>query len=203
MMLTSDIALLNDPSYVGYVNTYHKYPDNFSSAFQDAWYKLTTRDMGPVTRCIGPYVPPAQPFQNPLPPAPPPSQLANFDAVRSLIMASLYAPITSTAIKADVVNGQYYYGALYVQLAWNSASTFRATDYRGGANGATIRFDSEASWDSNVGMSDVLAYLGTSVIDKYTGPGILSWADTIVLAGQVALENAGAERQVSEEIMNF
>ena len=190
MMLTTDIAFLNDPSFLSFVHEFQNFPV-FGEAFQNVWYKLTTLDMGPVTRCIGPFVPPAQPFQNPLPPSPPKSKLPDFSIVRKLIQAALFAPITPTAVQADIVNGKFYYGALFVQLAWNCASTFRATDFRGGCNGATIRFNPQASWGVNVGMKDVLKYLGDNVISKYTGPGVLSWADTIVLAGNVALESAG------------
>jgi len=190
MMLTTDVALLHDPSYLNFVNYYNKFNFIFGDHFQRAWYKLTTRDMGPVTRCLGPNVPPAQPFQYPLPPTP--SLLANFNTVRSLIVNSLYAPITSSGTPADIVNGQYYYGALYVQLAYQCANTFRATDFRGGCNGATIRFSPQKDWAVNVGMGDVLDYLGRTVKSLYNGGGALSWADLIVLAGQTALEEAGA-----------
>ena len=192
MVLTTDLALTKDPSYLSQLQKFTDFAF-FGATFQNVWYKLTTFDMGPVTRCVGDLVPPAQPFQNPLPPPPP--QLPNFTMVRQLIQASLYAPITPNAIPADIVNGRFYYGALFVQLAWNCASTFRATDYRGGCNGATIRFEPQLSWDVNVGMADVLTYLQTNVVQKYTGPGTLSMADTIVLAGQVALQKAGIEKK--------
>eukprot|EP00965_Chrysotila_dentata_P138472 4580380-Pleurochrysis_carterae.AAC.1 len=83
-----------------------------------------------------------------------------------------------------------YYGALFVRLAWQSASTFRVTDYLGGANGARIRFSPQADWPENAGLDQAIALL-KPVKDKYGDK--LSWADLIVLAGTTALKSAGAK----------
>jgi catalase-peroxidase len=190
MMLTSDISLTYDESYRNYSTLFANDMAALETAFAHAWYKLTTRDMGPVARCLGNLVPPAQPFQYPLPPAPPASQLAAFDSVRTDLLAAM-RPATvpaGAAINPDVLpSGDLYYGAAFVQLAWHCASTFRKTDYLGGCNGARIRFDPQRSWPVNVALDEVLALL--SPIKAKYGAG-LSWADLIVLAGQVAIEDA-------------
>jgi catalase-peroxidase len=99
VMNTADIALLKDPEYLKYVNLFATDLDALGKAFAAAWYKLVTRDMGPVTRCLGPDVPPAQPFQNPLPL--PPSAQANFTQVRADIVEALTEP--STSLEGDKV----------------------------------------------------------------------------------------------------
>lgn len=95
-----------------------------------------TRDMGPVTRCLGKLVGPAQPWQYPLPD--PPAQLPDFTAVQKDILEAIDKD--SSAISPDVVDGKPYYGALFAHLAYQCASTFRETDHSGGCNGARIRF---------------------------------------------------------------
>ncbi|KAG5184208.1 heme peroxidase [Tribonema minus] len=175
-MLTTDVALTRDPDYLQIVQEYAADLDAFDTTFKNAWYKLTSRDMGPVTRCIGPDVPPAQPFQDPLPPAP--EQLADFGAARTAV-ASLLAsdPAHAAAVSA---------------LAYNCASTFRATDYLGGCNGARIRFEPDKYWPANAGVDQVLQLL-TPIKAQFdtANNGVLSWADLIVLAGTVANEVAG------------
>ncbi|KAI8826211.1 heme peroxidase [Fimicolochytrium jonesii] len=186
-MLTADVALLHDPSYRALVEEYARDRRSLEKDFSEAWYKLTTRDMGPVTRCHGPTVPAPRPFQNPLPARTAP--LPNFSAVKSDIGRLLQTDKAAAACPGDGPNGKYY-GALFVELAWRCASTFRATDFAGGCNGARIRLAPEKDWPENVGINQVLDVL-RPVKAKY---GVeLSWADLIVLAGQTALEKAGSK----------
>ncbi|KAJ3172548.1 hypothetical protein HDU88_005876 [Geranomyces variabilis] len=183
-MLTADLALLHDPIYLKLVKEYALDLKSLEHDFERSWYKLMSRDVGPATRCQGSRVPPPQPFQNPLPAAP--AKLANFDAVRADLVKILTG---KSYIPGDGPSGQYY-GALFVELAWRSASTFRITDHFGGANGARIRLSPEKDYADNVGMDKVLEVL-SAVKSKY--PKGLSWADLIVLAGEVALEHAGSK----------
>merc|ERR1711871_1351475 len=178
MMLTSDISLTQDPQgeYQKIITMYANEPAAFDHAFAHAWYKLTTRDMGPVQRCAGKDVPPAQEWQNPLPA--PPAKLADFSAVRSSIE------------QVFTKDPDYAEGELLMRLAYQSASTFRITDYLGGANGARIRLSPQKDWPQNAGLYEALRLL--EPIKKEYGEA-LSWSDLIVLAGNVALEKAGAE----------
>ncbi|TPX58004.1 catalase-peroxidase [Powellomyces hirtus] len=188
-MLTADVALLYDPSYRALVKEYARDLPSLERDFGAAWYKLVSRDMGPVSRCRGPRVPPPQPFQNPLPA--PPTKLADFRAVRKDVEQYLTTKSSlSEQIPGDGPNGRNY-GALFVELAWRCASTFRATDFFGGCNGARIRLNPEKNWPENTGMDKVLHVL-SKVKSKY--PAGLSWADLIVLAGETALEKAGSNR---------
>lgn len=184
MMLTSDISLLNDPakSYQQYVNLFATNLTALNHVFSHAWYKLVTRDMGPVTRCVGPWVPPPQPFQNPLPPTP--SRLPDFTQVRSAIREAIYS--NSSVLAADPSSRGPYYGAVFVHLAWQCSSTFRHSDYLGGCNGARIRFSPQKDWPSNVAMDKALQLLNP-IQQRFMN---LSWADLIVLTGTVALEDA-------------
>jgi catalase (peroxidase I) len=146
-----------------------------------------TRDMGPVTRCLGPFVPPAQPFQMPLPA--PAKKLADFDAVAADVK-SLIASNQPAASPADRgADGKPTYAAQLAQLAAACAGTYRATDYAGGCNGARIRFAPQKDWPDNKGLDKVLKLL-EPVKSKY-GDG-LSWADLIVLAGTTANEQGAA-----------
>lgn len=167
-MMTTDISLIHDPAGM-YQKLVAHYASNMSALtfdFSHVWYKLMTRDMGPVSRCVGPYIPSVQNFQNPLPAKP--SNLADFAMV-------------STTLADLIGKNRENYTGLFVQLAWQCASTFRQTDYLGGCNGARIRFQPQISWTNNVNLNNALEYL-QPVKDKY-GDG-LSWADLIVLAGK-------------------
>jgi len=170
MMLTSDISLLHDPrgEYIKYVKMFAENITLFEEAFAAAWYKLTTRDMGPAARCVGPWVPPPQPFQNPLPP--PPANPPNYGAI-AIELKGLLAE--TPALRAE-----------FIALAHQCAATYRVTDHIGGCNGARIRFAPEAAFPSNAGLDATLAALGR-VRDEHDG---LSWADLIVLAGAVAVQ---------------
>ena len=183
MMLTADISLIRDSSYLNIVKSYAKDLKLFSSDFSHAWYKLTTRDMGPVTRCFGENVLPPQPFQYPLPEAS--SYQPNWMLVKKAIIELMNMEFD--VLKPDYNNGKPYYGGWFVRLAWQCASTFRKTDYLGGCNGARIRFSPQKDWSENVAMNDVLLIL-KAVKDKFGDN--LSWSDLIVLAGTAALEEA-------------
>uniref|UniRef100_K3X7P5 Plant heme peroxidase family profile domain-containing protein n=1 Tax=Globisporangium ultimum (strain ATCC 200006 / CBS 805.95 / DAOM BR144) TaxID=431595 RepID=K3X7P5_GLOUD len=187
-MLTADIALLHDPSYKAIATEFASNLTSLNEAFSHAWYKLTSRDMGPVARCRGNNVPPAQPFQNPLPAAP--AQLPKFEAVRKQIKNLLTTAVVGLTSDQNCGGNKVYNGALFVNLAWQCASTFRLTDYAGGCNGAKIRFSPQKDWPLNAGMDEVIAALERI---KSSTPN-LSMADLIVLAGQVALEEAGAAK---------
>lgn len=177
MMMTSDISLLHDPegSYQQLVKAWANDTRDFDHAFAHAWYKLTTRDMGPVSRCVGQDVPPVQAWQNPLPE--PPSQLANFTLVKQSLLQNV--------LRKDAQND---HAALLLRLAWQCSSSFRQTDYLGGCNGARIRFSPQKDWPVNQQTDRALALL-EQVKDEFGES--LSWADLIVLAGNVAVEFAG------------
>jgi catalase (peroxidase I) len=182
MMLTSDISLLRDPenSYQDIVREFATDQPAFDRMFAHSWYKLTTRDMGPHTRCFGENVPPAQDWQHPLPPAPADSALPDFAAVKTSIRA---------LIDATPSGDQPAIGPLFARLAWQCTVTYRATDHRGGCNGARVRFSPEKDWPSNIASDRAIEAL-ESVKEAFGSP--LSWADLIVLAGQTAQEAAGA-----------
>lgn len=187
MRLTSDMSLINDEHYLPLVQQFAQDVSAFDDAWKHAWYKLTTRDMGPVTRCVGKYVPPAQPWQHPLPA--PPAVLADFRAVRRAVVEILHT--SNPVLPADVFDGQPYYGALFVRLAWRCAGTFRKTDYLGGCNGARLRFSPEKEWPANAALDKTLQLL--QPIKQRFGDA-LSWADLIILAGSTAIEEAGGRK---------
>ena len=170
MMLTSDIALMHDPegSYQEIVKEFAEDPAALDHAFAHAWYKLTTRDMGPVSRCLGPLTAPEQPWQYPLA-----KPIVNGSSVESV----------KAAIAKKAVGGNV---AAFIRLALNSAMTFRVTDFRGGLNGARIRFAPEKDWPTNAGLGGALDALAPIHASHK-----ISWADLIALAGTVALEKAG------------
>ena len=175
-MRIADVSLTADPTYLDIVRHYADDLPAFDNSFAHAWYKLTTRDMGPATRCVGADVPAPQPFQYPLPP--PPSDLADladFGAVKASILSKLLA--------------EPALGPELVRLAFSCASTFRVTDYQGGCNGARVRFEPQTSWAINGGLDTALTALAPIKAAHADG---LSWADLIVLGGTTALENAGA-----------
>jgi len=175
-LLTSDVALMwKDEAYMNLVSKFAEDMEAFDEEFEHAWYKLTTRDMGPITRCSNEDTPPAQPFQYPLPP--PPEQLADFEEVKLKIGEVL-----------DNDNGEAI--GMFTRLAWQCSSTFRSTDYLGGCNGARIRFSPQKDWSVNINAQNALEFL--EPIKQEFGEN-LSWADLIVLAGNTALEKAGGK----------
>lgn len=190
MMLTSDVSLISDEAYLEIVKQFAANQAEFERQFAAAWYKLTSRDMGPATRCIGSNVPDPQPFQYPLPPPVPEDELPDFNAVKKDIEAVMRAPFDS--VLAQDEGGSY--GPFFVRLAWQCASTHRQTDYLGGCNGARIRFSPEKDWPANAALDKALLLLNPVKL-KYGSS--LSWADLIVLAGTTALEDAGRHARLT------
>jgi len=175
IMLTADLALMADETYKPISMQYAANQSLLEADFGAAWYRLTSADMGPASRCIGEYARPAQHWQHTLPEYT--GELPDFTAVRTTIQDLL---------DADDAN----YDA-FVNLAYQCANTFRETDYRGGCNGARIRFAPENEWAVNAGTADALTTLEAV---KEAHPDA-SYADIIVLAGQTAIESAGGEAQ--------
>ncbi|MGA1196320.1 MAG: catalase/peroxidase HPI [Candidatus Latescibacterota bacterium] len=189
MMLTTDLALRFDPIYEPISRRFHKNPDQFADAFARAWYKLTHRDMGPPARFLGPEVPKETLiWQDPVP------------AVdHALIDEQDIATLKEKILKSGLSISQL------VSTAWASASTFRGTDKRGGANGARIRLAPQKDWEANTPaeLSQVLHALET-IQTEFNGAQSnnkkVSLADLIVLGGCAAIEkaakNAGHNIQV-------
>jgi catalase-peroxidase len=175
MMATSDLAILADPEYRKIAERFRDNPAEFADVFARAWYKLLHRDMGPVARYLGPWVPEPQLWQDPIPAGP---QLSESD------VASLKAAVLASGLSVPDL----------VRTAWASAATFRSTDKRGGANGARLRLAPQKDWDVNAGTSDVVAKLE----ELRAASGIdVSLADLIVLAGSAAVEKAAQDAGVS------
>ncbi len=176
-MLTSDLALRFDPAYEKISRRFLENPDQFAEAFARAWFKLTHRDMGPIQRYLGPLVPKETLiWQDPVPAGKAPSD-ADIKALKDKIAAS---GLTVSEM---------------VSTAWASASTFRGSDKRGGANGARIRLAPQKDWEVNqpAQLSKVLAKL--DAIRKESGN--VSLADMIVLAGNVGVEKAARDAGVA------
>ncbi len=189
MMFTTDLALKLDPIYGPISKRFHENPEEFADAFARAWYKLTHRDMGPVTRCLGPLVP-AEPqlWQDPVP-----------DVTHELIGEQDTADLKGTILASELSISQL------VSTAWASAATFRGTDKRGGANGARIRLAPQKDWEVNnpAELGKVLQTLEgiQSAFNSSQSNGKrVSLADVIVLGGCAAVEeaakNAGHDLQV-------
>ncbi|KAJ3125783.1 hypothetical protein HK100_010601 [Physocladia obscura] len=184
-MLTADIALLHDPIYKSILPTYANDLQKLGTDFAAAWYKLTTEDMGPQSRCINADAPPPQEFQNPLPA--PPANPASASAVSAAIKSSLLYTANSNITSDSSENGGTWFGTQFVDLAYQCASTYRSTDYRGGCNGARIRFSPEKDLPWNAGTDQILQVL-ESVKTQFGDA--LTWSDLIVLAAQTALADA-------------
>ncbi|MEM7205819.1 MAG: catalase/peroxidase HPI [Planctomycetota bacterium] len=188
MMLTTDLALRMDPGYGPISKRFHENPAEFNAAFAKAWYKLTHRDMGPYSRCLGAEVPEPQVWQDPVP------------AVdHELIGASDIA-----ALKRQIVGSGLSIAEL-VSTAWASAATFRGTDKRGGANGARIRLAPQKDWAVNqpTQLTKVLGTLEGIQRDfngAQSGGKKVSMADLIVLAGCAAIEEAAKKAGHSVEV---
>ncbi len=179
MMLTTDLALIVDPAYKEISRRFYENPDQLADAFAKAWFKLLHRDMGPVARYLGPWVPDEQlPFQDPLP----------------AVTHTLIDDADTAALKGKILGSGLSVSQL-VSTAWASASTYRDTDKRGGANGARIRLAPQAGWDVNV-SSGVPAVLETlegiqrEFNSAQANGKMVSLADVIVLGGCAAVEAA-------------
>ncbi|MFC5453643.1 catalase/peroxidase HPI [Prosthecobacter fluviatilis] len=178
MMFTTDIALREDPAYEKISRRFLEHPDEFAAAFAKAWYKLTHRDMGPVSRLLGSEVAPPQLWQDPVP----------------KVDHELIGAQDIVRLKADILGSGLTTGQL-VSTAWASAATFRGSDKRGGANGARIRLAPQKDWAVNQPeqLQKVLAVLEKIQKDfnaEQKGGKKVSLADLIVLGGCAAVEDA-------------
>ncbi|GLY07658.1 catalase/peroxidase HPI [Actinoplanes sp. NBRC 101535] len=179
-MLTTDLSLRVDPAYEKISRRFLANPDEFALAFAKAWYKLLHRDMGPVSRFLGPWVPEAQLWQDPVP----------------AVEGALVGDADIAALKEKVLGSGLTIAQL-VSTAWASAASFRFTDKRGGANGARLRLEPQRSWEVNAATGDVLAKL-EQIQGEFNAAGgaQISLADLIVLAGSAAVEKAAADAGV-------
>jgi catalase-peroxidase len=181
-MLTTDLSLRFDPAYEKISRRFYQHPDEFADAFARAWFKLTHRDMGPIQRYLGPLVPnEALIWQDPIPPV-------DHELIGEQDIAVLKAKILASGLTVSQL----------VSTAWASASTFRGSDKRGGANGARIRLSPQKNWEVNqpANLKTVLAKL--EAIQKEfnasaTDGKKVSLADLIVLAGGAAIEKAARD----------
>ena len=183
-MLTSDLALRFDPIYAPIARRFKDNPEQLADAFARAWYKLIHRDMGPLARYLGPEMPNEELlWQDPLPKADP-STISEQDIA---------------ALKARILASGLSVGEL-VSTAWASASTFRGSDKRGGANGARLRLAPQKDWAANQGVDKVLAALEKIRGEFNNGGKKVSLADLIVLAGTAAVEKAAKDAGYSGSV---
>ena len=181
MMLTTDLALKVDPIYGPITKRFHENPDQLADAFARAWYKLLHRDMGPVSRFLGPWVPEPQLWQDPVP-------AVDHDLIGDGDVAALKDKVLASGLSVSQL----------VSAAWASAASFRGTDKRGGANGARIRLAPQKDWAANdpAELAKVLQTLEGIQQDfnsSQSGGTKVSLADLIVLAGCAAVEKAAKD----------
>jgi catalase-peroxidase len=178
-MLTTDLALRVDPAYEKISRRFFENPDQFADAFARAWYKLTHRDMGPIARYLGPEVPSeVLIWQDPIP-------AVAHTLIDAADIAALKSQILASGLRVSDL----------VSVAWASASTFRGSDKRGGANGARIRLSPQKYWEANnptilSKVLDTLEGIQKSFNGAQTGGKQVSLADLIVLGGCAAIEQA-------------
>ncbi|MER7185170.1 catalase/peroxidase HPI, partial [Streptomyces hyaluromycini] len=185
-MLTTDLSLRFDPIYEPIARRFHENPDQFADAFARAWYKLTHRDMGPKSLYLGPEVPEETLlWQDPLP-------QAEGEAIDAADVTALKAKLLDSGLTVSQL----------VSTAWASASTFRGSDKRGGANGARIRLEPQRGWEANDPdeLAQVLRVLEGVQRDFNTGAKKVSLADLIVLGGAAAVEKAAKDGGVDIEV---
>jgi len=181
-MLTTDLALKEDPDYLKISKHFHENPEEFADAFSRAWYKLTHRDMGPISRYLGPEVPSEELiWQDPIPKVD--YEIVNENDVKELKKKILDSGLTVSQM---------------VSTAWASASTFRGSDKRGGANGARIRLEPQRHWEVNnppqlQKVITKLEEIQKEFNDAQSGNKKVSIADLIVLGGCVAVKKAAAD----------
>jgi len=182
MMTTADMAMREDPEYRKISEHFYNNPDEFADAFARAWFKLTHRDMGPKARYLGPEVPAEDLiWQDPIP-------AVDHELIDNADIADLKSKILASGLSVSEL----------VYTAWSSASTFRGSDMRGGANGARIRLAPQKDWDVNqpAQLAKVLAVLESiqrAFNHAQTGNKKVSMADLIVLGGCAAIEKAAAD----------
>jgi catalase-peroxidase len=177
-MLTTDLALRLDPIYGPIAKRFHENPDQLADAFATAWYKLLHRDMGPLSRYLGPWVPEPQLWQDPVPPV-------DHDLIGEQDIAALKGKILASGLSISRL----------VSTAWSAAASFRGTDKRGGANGARIRLEPQRNWEVNEPAELGKALLALEKVQQdfntsQSGRKRVSLADLIVLGGCAAVEQA-------------
>jgi catalase-peroxidase len=189
MMLTTDLALRMDPIYEPISRRFHEHPDELAEAFAKAWFKLTHRDMGPVTRYLGPLVP-SEPliWQDPVP-----------AVTHPLVSARDVATLKEKVLASGLTVAQL------VSTAWAAASTFRGTDKRGGANGARIRLEPQCGWAVNepeklAQVLDTLTAVRQEFNAQAAGGVQISLADLIVLAGCAGVEKGARDAGFDVEV---
>tara|TARA_R110000796_G_scaffold86806_8_gene187712 strand:- start:6033 stop:8249 length:2217 start_codon:yes stop_codon:yes gene_type:complete len=182
IMFTSDLALREDPEYLKISTRFHQNPEEFADAFARAWFKLTHRDMGPITRYLGADVPREELiWQDPIP-------AVSHPLVDDADIASLKAKVLASGLSTSELVG----------VAWGSAATFRGSDKRGGANGARIRLAPQKDWPVNepdklAKVLDALEGIRAEFNGSQSGGKQISIADMIVLAGAAAIEKAARD----------
>jgi catalase-peroxidase len=180
MMATTDLALITDPAYEKISRRFHENPDQLADAFAKAWYKLLHRDMGPVRRYLGPWVPEPQLWQDPVP-----------DVDHALVTNDDVAALKKKILASGLSIPQL------VRAAWGAAASFRGTDNRGGANGGRIRLAPQKDWEVNnpAQLASALRTLD-GIRQEFNGAQTdrkISLADLIVLAGCAAVEQAARD----------
>ena len=187
-MLVTDVSMRVDPVYGEITRRWLEHPEELADAFARAWYKLLHRDMGPVDRFLGPWVPEAQPWQDPVP-------AVDHPLVDDADVAALKATVLGSGVPvADLVS-----------TAWSAAASFRGTDKRGGANGGRIRLEPQRNWEANepAKLATVLPEL-EKIAQEFNGSAAgvkkISLADLIVLAGSAAVEKAAADAGVAVSV---
>jgi catalase-peroxidase len=181
MMLTTDLALKLDPIYGPIARRFYEHPEELEEAFAKAWYKLLHRDMGPVSRYLGPWIPEPQLWQDPVP-------AVDHELVDEADVAALKASILATGLTVQQLVG----------AAWAAAASFRGTDKRGGANGARVRLAPQKDWEANEPAQlrtvlDALERVRQEFDGAQAGGKRVSLADLIVLGGCAAVEQAARD----------
>ncbi|WP_196140718.1 catalase/peroxidase HPI [Aliikangiella sp. G2MR2-5] len=189
MMTTADMSMKMDPEFRKISEGFHQNPEEFADAFARAWFKLTHRDMGPKSRYLGPEVPEEDLiWQDPLP-------ARNYELINQADITQLKEKILSSGLTVSEL----------VYTAWSSASSFRGSDFRGGANGARIRLAPQKDWQVNQPeqLQKVLAVLEDiqQAFNSAQSGKAVSMADLIVLGGNAAIEKASADAGVKVEVV--
>jgi catalase-peroxidase len=188
IMFTTDLALKEDPAYREITSRWLENPEEFADAFARAWFKLTHRDMGPSTRYLGALVPTDElVWQDPVP-------AADYTEINDRDIAKLKAAVLESGLSTSEL----------VRTAWASASTFRGTDFRGGANGARIRLAPQKDWEAN-NPAEVEKVIGVleaiqAEFNESSRRRKVSLADLVVLAGSAAVEQAARDAGHSVEV---
>jgi catalase-peroxidase len=173
MMATSDLSLLADPEYRRISERFRDNPAEFAAAYAKAWFKLLHRDMGPLSRYQGPWVPEPQLWQDPVP-------AVDHELIGEAEIAQLKQALLASGLTVPQL----------VRTAWAAAASYRGTDKRGGANGGRLRLEPQIGWRANEGVAEVLPVLEQVKAQFEQGGGRVSLADVIVLGGCAAVEEA-------------